>query len=130
MMDWIPWESAFMRWLTADSMRITIFGTLILCVFGCVLAAFFGFWSRRSKTPRFLRAIITTVLLSWTYFVGGGGVGVMPAVFILSMTPKLLISSGPGAFGFLIVGISFFSMAVVFAAYWICSKPKTVGQSL
>jgi len=55
-MSWIPWQSTFMTWLTADSMRIMIFGTLILCVVGCVLA-------RLRKTPFSKRSAIIVVFI-------------------------------------------------------------------
>jgi len=123
-MSWIPWQSTFMTWLTADSMRIMIFGTLILCVVGCVLAALLGRWSRRSHIPRLLRATAIASLFSWTFFVGQGAVGVLPSVFVLAMTPKAFIGTVATNDDFLALGLALVSISVIFLSYWKFNSPK------
>jgi len=108
----------------------TIFGSLVVCAIGCLIAALLGRWTRSSHLPRFLRSAVAAVLLAWINLGGlHGGIGPLPATLILFLSPKILSDPRPEAVGYLMIGFSFFSIAMVFLAYWICSKPKTLGQS-
>lgn len=127
-MSWIPWQSTFMRWLTADSMRITIFGTLILCVIGCVLAALFGRWSRQSQIPRLLRASLSAILLSWIFFVGYGGVGLFPSVFVFLIAAK---SGEPAkAYEVFVFAVFIACFFAVFASFWFSSRTNPKDTKL
>jgi hypothetical protein len=126
-MSWIPWQSTFMSWLTADSMRITIFGTSILCLVGCVFAAFFGWLSRRSKMPRMMLGFLSTSLLSWIFFVSHGAVGVLPAVFAFFIAAKS--GETPKPHEIFLFAIFIVSFIAVFTSFWIFSKPKLRGKS-
>lgn len=109
----------------------TIIGSLVVCAIGCFIAALLGRKTRSSRLPRLLRSTVAAILLAWINLAGlHGAIGPLPAALILFLSPKILSDPRPEVVGYLMIGLSFFSIAAVFLAYWICSKPKKVGQSL
>jgi hypothetical protein len=120
-----------MQWLQQDLMRMTIFGSFILCLVGCALAALFAKLSRRSQIPRFLRAMVTTVLCAWVFFVGGGGhgaaIGVLPSAFLMAISfrANFLVRSED----FVILAIAIFSFIAVFVSFWVFSRLATGEKS-
>lgn len=113
-----------MQWLQQDLMRMTILGSFVLCLAGCALAALLARLSRRSQIPRFLRAMVTTVLCAWIFLIGGGGhgpaVGVLPSAFMMAISfrDNILVR----AEDYVILAIAIFSFAAVFASFWFFSR--------
>ena len=108
----------------------TIIGTLVLCLIGCCLAALIGRWSRHSQMPRWLRASIATVVLSWSTLVvgghgGAGGVAIPSALlFILSTRSKEV----PKPEEIMVMAIMVACFAAVFASFWFFSRRPTGGK--
>ncbi len=105
----------------------SVVGSLVVCALGPHRCTFRPLDSVEPLASLFA---FCPVLLVWINLGGlHGGIGPLPAALILVLSPKSLSNPRSEAVGYLMIGFSFFSIAMVFLAYWICSKSKTLGQS-
>ncbi len=108
----------------------TIIGSLVLCLIGCCLAALIGRWSRRSQMPRWLRASVATVVLSWSaLFVGGhggGGAVAVPSAFVFILATRS--KEVPKPEEIMVMAIMVACFAAVFASFWFFSRLKAVEK--
>jgi hypothetical protein len=94
------------------------------CVMGCFIAVLFGRLTRNSEEPKFLRALIASILLSWV-FVGGahGGIAILPVYFIIFCIP-IIFAEPFGNDDIALVQIAIFVSIIVFFSYWLAARAE------
>jgi hypothetical protein len=105
-------------------MTWTIGGSLVLCLFGCLISALMARLTRGSSLPRKIRAAIAALLLCWVSVVGMHGLAVTPAFVVIGNAARIL--AGPDVVAdraFLVVTIVSF-LAVFFTHLFFARTPK------
>ena len=106
-----------------------------LTVIGCVLAGLLGYWARKGRSGRPLKAVIVSVCLSWTLVVGMEAFAVLPSALVIGLIYSVrnadLSKERPELRAHYVrenryaLGISSFTLMATFGTFWFFSrKPK------
>ena len=113
-----------------------------ICLIGCAVAAVLGYWARKGRSGRPLKAVIVSVCLSWTLVAGLESFAVLPSVIVIGLVYPIRNADSSKDWPELrahyisenryTLGLSSLTLVATFGTYWYFSrKPKpSAGRGL
>ena len=106
-----------------------------ICLIGCAIAAGLGYWARKGRSGRPLKAVIVTACFSWTLVAGMEMFVVLPSALVIGLIYPVrnadLSEDRPELRAHYVrenryaLGISSFTLMGTFGTFWFFSrKPK------
>jgi len=96
-----------------------------LCFGACLIAAVWGRISRKNNRHRLIKAATISLLGSWTLFIGGGGIGLFPSLWLLGYIVHGILLGKNGflsSFSYLYISITLASFLLIFLSFWFFSR--------
>jgi len=99
-----------------------------LCFGACLIAAVWGRISRKNNRHRLIKAATISLLGSWTLFIGGGGVGLFPSLWLLGYIVHGILLGKNGflsSSSYLYISITLASFLLIFSSFWFFTRQTT-----